>query len=112
MWFKENTAAMHYEAALFELLGRIAPDRVIAPVAVDRDRGWMLTPDGGVTVPTLTRTDEQMWIRIVREYAELQRTVAERRTEVLGTGVPRLRPLDTPQWAAHHARELARTVRE
>src|SRR5829696_5360013 len=50
LWFKENRAGTQYEAGLMEALWRWAPDSVLRPVAVQRERGWSLLPDGGPTI--------------------------------------------------------------
>lgn len=49
-WFKANTPASRYEAALVDALSGWAPGSVLAPLAVDTDRGWILSPHGGPTL--------------------------------------------------------------
>ena len=46
VWFKANGGDTRYEAPLAEALGRWAPGRVLAPLAVQAERGWQLLPDG------------------------------------------------------------------
>lgn len=47
LWFKAPCAPMRFEPALQQLLARLLPGLVAAPVAVDVVRGWMLTADHG-----------------------------------------------------------------
>src|SRR5438093_924364 len=49
VWFKENNPGHRFEAGLIGELARVAPEDVIVPVAVDRERGWLLTDDCGTT---------------------------------------------------------------
>src|SRR5690348_15197603 len=53
LWFKENHPGQAAEAAIIEELARLAPDHVVAPVAVERTRGWLLSPDHGETLLSL-----------------------------------------------------------
>ncbi len=125
LWFKENHPAQAAEAAVIEQLARLTPDHVVAPVAVERSRGWLLSPDHGQTMLSLGASDEATWSRVVVEFAELQRRVAEDKDVLLTAGlapllpemvadhveqqVERLRSLP-PTDVAHIAPELARRV--
>jgi hypothetical protein len=106
LWFKENTPAMHFEASLLEVLGRRVPDHVVAPLAVETSRGWMLTPDAGRTVAAVGHDDVETWCRIVSEYGDLQRRLVSHEDEILAAGVPVLRPADLPGWVEQYADEL------
>jgi len=50
LWFKENCPAHRGEAAVHAAVAELAPAHVEAPVAVERERGWLLTRDGGPTL--------------------------------------------------------------
>lgn len=104
-WFKENSPAMTFEAGLVEAIAELAPGRVLTPLAVDRDRGWLLGPDGGPTVRE-QGTDEAAFTRILTEYAELQQTLAGR-TELLDAGLPPLEPAGTADHVDRQVAELA-----
>jgi Phosphotransferase enzyme family len=99
IWFKANISGAAYEAGLVAALAGWAPDAVLAPLAVDPSRGWMLSPDGG---PTLRETapDLVQWEAMLAAYAELQRTVAGRADEMVALGVPDLRPSVLPHQLA------------
>jgi len=104
-WFKANATGCAYEAGLAEALGRWTPGSVLAPLAVDAGRGWLLSADAG---PTLR--DElggapaerllAVWAEMLQRYAALQRSLAGRAGEMLALGVPDLR---VPTMPAHLA---------
>src|ERR1700741_2388027 len=52
VWLKAASAGTAFESDLYPVLVRAVPAHVLAPLAVDRERGWMLLPDGG---PSLRR---------------------------------------------------------
>ena len=97
-WFKANAVGVSHEASLLETLHRLCPTHVLPPVAVDRQRGWLLLPDGGRTVRDLegAATDLGLWERMLVEYAELQRVLAPHVEELLATGTPDGRPHRLP----------------
>jgi phosphotransferase family enzyme len=95
VWFKANGPGSVYEAALLRLLGRLAPSYVVPPLAIDLDRGWSLSPDGGTTLRGL-RADPVRWERILPMYARLQEQLSGRVGDLLAAGVPDLRPAAMP----------------
>lgn len=107
-WFKENSPALRFEAALVAAIARLAPGRVIVPVAVEPDRGWLLGPDGGPTVREAGATDEPTFRRILIEYADLQRGLADHRDDLLAAGLPALEPADTADHVDHQVAALSR----
>ncbi|MFG1906788.1 hypothetical protein [Kribbella sp. NPDC048928] len=115
VWFKENNPGHRFEAglvaALSELaessaarLGDLASYGVIVPLAVDRERGRMLTDDCG---PTLTHADveDQPTRRIVvQALARLQCAVLGRIEPEDHPGMIELPPTS----AGNHVRAIAR----
>jgi hypothetical protein len=94
-WLKANGPGTAYEAVLVGELARWVPDDIVLPVAVDAGRGWLLSPDAGPTVRSQRPEDAHepaMWAQALREFAELQRTVAPHASELLAAGVPDQRP--------------------
>ncbi|ADB34023.1 hypothetical protein Kfla_5007 [Kribbella flavida DSM 17836] len=95
-WFKENNPGQAFEAALVGVMARELPQHVIAPLAVEPVRGWMLTADQGLTL------DEQLagadvdplplWRRLVTEYAELQRDTIPAGPALLASGLTAAEP--------------------
>jgi hypothetical protein len=106
VWFKANSRGTAYEVPLLDALSSWCPDRVLVPLAHDSDRGWLLLPDGGTTlrVAQSGHTDLAHWEQVLVEYAEMQRLLAARAEEMVGLGVPDLRPTRLP---AHLADLLA-----
>ena len=103
-WFKVNCPGLAAEAAVVALLADLAPDHVVAPLGVDPDRGWMLTPDHGRTLREAGRNDEATWTRVVAEYADLQRRTVAHGPALRSAGLPALEPQDV---ATYVDRQLA-----
>jgi hypothetical protein len=99
VWFKRNNAGTRYEPGLARTLGALIPHQVLIPLAVDLDRGWMLLPDGGHTLRSLTEDtfDEARWTTLLGRYAELQRAVAPHAADLLALGVPDVRAQRLPE---------------
>lgn len=98
VWFKANARGTAYEARLLPALGTWCPDRVLVPLAVDANRGWLLLPDGGTILRAAQggQTDLAHWERVLVEYAEMQRLLSPRADEMVALGVPDLRPATLP----------------
>ncbi|GAA3740794.1 phosphotransferase [Plantactinospora mayteni] len=98
MWFKANVPGNGFEAAVVEALAGWVPDLVVPPLAVDRDRGWLLGPDGGTILRETAagRPGPVRWAELLRTYAGLQRAVAPHADRLVGLGVPDLRPARMP----------------
>ena len=113
LWFKENCPAQRGEAATHAALAVLAPGYVEAPVAVEPERGWLLTRDGGMTLmnstPGGTRGVEvETLIGLVRDYAGFQRRTVGRRDHLVAAGLRVSDPLDAAELAAEQAERLAR----
>jgi hypothetical protein len=106
-WFKENAPGQAFEAALIDAVAQIAPDQVVAPLAVDATRGWLLSPDQGATLRALEATDESLWCRLVAEFGELQRRLAPHSEELARAGLPLMLPPDTPQYVRREAQRMS-----
>ncbi|MGC5018971.1 phosphotransferase [Micromonospora sp. DT47] len=98
-WFKANNPGTRHEAALLTELARLAPDRVLGPLAVDVDRGWSLLPDGGPSLRDVLGGDRDLtrWERVLPAYADLQLATAPRVDAMLAAGVPDHRPEVLPE---------------
>jgi hypothetical protein len=107
LWFKENAPGLAFEAALVARLAELTPEQVVVPYAVEPRRGWLLSRDAGPTLASLEQTDEATWVRVLQEYAALQRKLAGHAGQVTATGVPVLAPLDAGRWVQAYADELA-----
>jgi hypothetical protein len=92
LWLKAAAPATAFEAGIYAVLAEVAPDHVLAPVALDTTRGWLLLPDGGPPAP---RTPDVL-VEARRAYASLQRAAAPRVDALLSAGVPDMRPQALP----------------
>ncbi|XVV10776.1 aminoglycoside phosphotransferase family protein [Actinoplanes sp. CA-131856] len=96
-WFKANITGCRYEAALAEALAEWAPGRTLAPIAVDRQQGWLLTADAGPTLRDLG--DGSDWPKLLQTYASLQRDVTAHANQMIALGVPDMRVPRLPKLA-------------
>ncbi|MFG1816824.1 hypothetical protein ACGFIF_23915 [Kribbella sp. NPDC049174] len=97
-WFKENNPGQAFEAALVGAMAQALPQHVVAPLAIDPERGWFLTADQGPTLGDQEGTD---WRRLVIEYAGLQRDTVPVGDALLGSGLTSLAPSHL-SGALHH----------
>ncbi|HKE50826.1 MAG TPA: hypothetical protein VKE25_04905, partial [Actinomycetes bacterium] len=98
VWFKAGGPGCAYEAGLLAALAGWAGQSVLPPLAVDRERGWLLLPDGGPILRTILADggDQSHWEHLLPYYGQLQRDLAGRVGEMLELGVPDVRPLAVP----------------
>ena len=96
VWFKATCPPMQFEAGLHRVLAELRPLDVLAPLAVDEDRGWILSADRGATLgddhPPTTRD----WMDVVRTVADVQQAVAGEAERLLATGLPDCSPVTVP----------------
>ncbi|GIE98442.1 aminoglycoside phosphotransferase family protein [Paractinoplanes rishiriensis] len=92
-WFKANTAECAYEAGLATALAGWLPGAVLAPLAVDTARGWLITADAGPTLREVIDPDRlvETWADMLRAYAQLQRSLTVRADDLVALGVPDVR---------------------
>jgi hypothetical protein len=94
VWLKATGPQSRFEVGLYELLESVAPDRVLKPLGVSLDSGWVLLPDGGPTFgdrlegPALVSALGEA----LPEYARLQRDLIPHARELLELGVSDMRP--------------------
>jgi hypothetical protein len=50
VWLKAPGPGTASEVALYAILARVVPDAGLTPLAIDRERAWVLLPDGGPTI--------------------------------------------------------------
>ena len=92
VWFKANCPPMRFEAALHRRLAALSPADVPPPLAVDEDRGWILTLDRGVTLGDDHPPTVEDWTGVVGRVAGLQRLVVDDGETLLATGLPDCSP--------------------
>jgi len=88
LWFKENCPGQSFEAGLVEVLAEVVPDHVVAPIAVEPERGWLLGPDAGPTLRAAGGDVDELWPRLAADWADLQRRVADHVDRLTATGTP------------------------
>jgi aminoglycoside phosphotransferase (APT) family kinase protein len=98
VWFKASPPAASFEPALIGALANWFPDQFPVPVAVDLNRGWSLTRDGGPTLAQARERAEDLsaWHAMLRGYARLQFELAPHAADLLGLGLADLRPGSVP----------------
>jgi hypothetical protein len=98
-YFKTTAPEMANDAAITDLLAREAPDLVLAPIALDLERRWMLLPDGGPRLRDVLERARDLghWERILPACAVLQRRLEGRDAELLSLGAIDKRPQALPQ---------------
>ena len=96
LFFKASAPVQAVEVPLVIALAELRPD-VVAPLAYDEERAWMLMRDGGTRLRELPqRRDHATWRTIVTQYADLQRVVAPHVDALVAIGVPDLRLDELP----------------
>jgi Phosphotransferase enzyme family len=115
VFFKTTAPAMANDAHLTALLADGSPDAVLAPLAADPDRGWMLIPDGGERLRDVLDRDGDLehWHRILPLYARLQIAEAGHAGALLAAGAFDRRSESLPaQYAALLEDRLALAIGE
>ena len=87
-----------FEALLTQFLAQKRPDCTAPVLAIDRGRGWVLTPDAGMTVRSAdpTATQVEHWLKLLPPYAEFQMQMAEFVPQLLAMGMPDRRLAQLP----------------
>jgi hypothetical protein len=97
VFLKASAPTQAMEVAVVKALARWTPD-VVAPLAADDARGWMLMRDAGTRLRELpVNSDVATWTNIVRLYARLQLTVTPHVDTLLALGCRDLRLHVLPQ---------------
>ena len=99
VWFKAAAPDTAFEAALYEVLARVAPEHGLAPLGVHVERGWLLLPDGGPPIGERLAGAERFeaLAAALVEYGRLQRALEPHVGELLELGVADMRPAAMPE---------------
>lgn len=89
LYLKACAPNLAHEPTLVQALAAWYPDCILAPLAVDTTRGWLLLPEGGPSLRRLIQQDRDLtrWERALRRYAELQLDASRRPAALLAAGV-------------------------
>ncbi|TCC23206.1 hypothetical protein [Kribbella sindirgiensis] len=93
VWLKENNPGHRFEAGLVAVLAQLAPDDVIVPIAVDRERSRMLSDDQGSTLTRPDVADQATRRTVVQALARLQCTLLGRVDTAEHPGIIELAPI-------------------
>src|SRR5690242_154254 len=107
VWFKANCPSSAYEPAVHRALAELEPGEVEAPLAVDADRGWMMTADRGTTLGDSHGASLSEWQDVVALAARVQRQVADHGDVLLGAGLPDCSPATVPSRYSRLVDQLA-----
>jgi hypothetical protein len=93
VWLKAAGPGTAFEVRLYELLHRVVPERVLAPIATDISRGWIALPDGGPPVgERLSGTGlVDALMTALPQYGQLQRDLAPHAEDLVAMGVADMR---------------------
>lgn len=91
-WFKANCPGLAAEPAVHAELARLLPDDVDSPVAIDAERGWVLTRGRGMTWAESHEPTLEDWQTVVRLAATMQRRLAGDPGDLLARGLPDCSP--------------------
>jgi hypothetical protein len=98
VWLKATSTGTAFELAVYEVLGEVAPDRILTPIAADRERGWLLLPDGGRPLGEGVPREELAAVmeRVLPQYGRLQLDLSGMIEPLLAGGTPDMRPAAMP----------------
>jgi hypothetical protein len=93
VWLKVPGPTTAFEVALYDLVRRVDPERILEPLAVDADRGWVLLPDGGRLLGDTVAGAElaEAMVGVLPEYGALQRNLLPHADALLAAGVADMR---------------------
>lgn len=96
VWMKASAPPTAFEVPVYAVLARVAPERILVPIATDPERAWLLLPDGGA--PLGERSDEPTaeMAPSLAAYGRFQRDLEGHVGDLLAAGVPDMRPEAMP----------------
>ena len=98
VWLKAASPHTAFEVPLYELLTRTVPDRVLAPIGADPERGWVLLPDGGPSLGERRSGEARVegLVAALVQYGRLQRELEPHVAQLLSMGLADMRPAAMP----------------
>ena len=94
VWAKAVAPGLRHEIAVTQALAALGPELVLAPLAADPERGFMLFPDGGETLRHAPAPG--LWEQTLARYAQLQIDSAPLADELRRLGALDRRPVSLP----------------
>jgi len=98
VWLKAPADATLFELGIYDVLAAAAPERILEPLAIDQERGWVLLPDGGAPVGERLSGEERAaaMVAAMPRYAELQIALIPHADELVARGVDDMRAARMP----------------
>jgi hypothetical protein len=93
LFFKAVAPGQLFEPPVTAAAATLVPDRLVMPLAIDPERGWMLSPDYGATLDGLATTPE-LWVRALGALGALQREVVDSEEALFDAGLQ----IQDPAW--------------
>ncbi|MCW4466688.1 hypothetical protein OK351_14430 [Glutamicibacter sp. MNS18] len=93
--FTANAPGLSAEPSITVVAGELVPERVVMPLAIDRNAGYMLSPDFGHTMDALETTVEN-WEFALRSLASLQVALMGQEEAFFDAGMPVIDPQFLP----------------
>jgi hypothetical protein len=103
---KQNCPGQAFEAALMAGLSRLS-GRVVPVTAIDRERGFLLTPDQGPVMRESVGDSEETWSTVVREAALLQRELVPHVEALESAGARRVGAAEAVTYVETRAEQYA-----
>jgi Phosphotransferase enzyme family len=90
VWFKAAVPSLSHDIGVTSTLAGLRRDLVLAPLAIDLERRWMLLPDGGERLREVLGRERhpRRWLELAPLYAQLQSAAVPAVDELLGLGTP------------------------
>lgn len=96
LFFKALAPGQLFEARMTSSAASLVPDQLVMPLAIDPERGWMLSPDYGSTVDSLAATPE-LWARALSSLGRLQRDLMPYEQTLFDAGLQVMEPQWMPE---------------
>ena len=93
VWLKAPADATAFEIEIYDVLRAAAPKRILEPLAIDFERGWVLLPDGGEPIGASLSGEARVAANAAAmpRYAELQIALIPQADELVARGVDDMR---------------------
>jgi hypothetical protein len=94
VFMKATAPTTAFEAGLYALLAQVVPGRVLHPIALDVDAGWLLLPDGGPVLGEQHRGEDllERLVDVVGQYGQMQVDLAPHVDDLFAVGLTDMRP--------------------
>lgn len=98
-WLKAGSLHTAFEVRLYAHLHAVCPERVLEPLGLDADRGWIVLPDGGTLLGNVCPGEAlpSALERVVPLYADLQLSLMPQARTLVSLGVSDMAPPIMPE---------------